>query len=126
MTRTERRQLERQHAKNSHRKSKGKILIDVATTLAEAQISATMQGARSMQFENKVYLRDIDDTWTGYDVLPELFTLPSYRYIYNDVYSKAEVDTNTERDDLAKQVMLMVFTTNLGNGSELDVKRILK
>jgi hypothetical protein len=78
-----------------------------------------------MQYDNKVYLRNIDDMWKEYDVLPELFTLPLYRDLYNSTYFKAEVDTNKERDDLAKQIMLMVFVSNLGTGSQLDVKQML-
>jgi hypothetical protein len=124
MTRTERRQLERQQAK-LEKKSKGTILIDVATTLDEALTKAKMSGLYSMQYDNKVYLRNIDDMWKEYDVLPELFTLPLYRDLYNSTYLEAEVDTNKERDDLAKQIMLMVFVSNLGTGSQLDVKQML-
>ena len=125
MTRSERRQLERQQAKNARNESKKQILIDVATTLEDAKRLSAQRGMWSFQYESKVYLRVYGNEWMEYDVLPELLTIPVYREMYREIYSKAEGDTSADRDYITKQVMLTVFTTNLGNGSEYDMKRVL-
>jgi hypothetical protein len=104
MTRTERRKLERQHAKQS---KKLKVLyIDVASTLEQATISAEKANAGSFQFNNKLYLRN-EWGWKEYDVLSKLLTFPQYKKIYNDVL--LETDGNS---DIAANVVLSVFTTN--------------
>ena len=125
MTRSERRQLERQQAKNTRNESKKQILIDVATTLEDAKRQSTNHGSHSFQFDGKLYLRVYGNEWMEYDVLPELLTIPVYREMYREIYSKAEADTSVDRDYITKQVILTLFTTNLGNGSEYDMTRVL-
>lgn len=126
MTRKERRQSERQEVKNSRRENKKQILIDVATSLEDALTQSTARGLYSMQYDSKVYLRIEEDTWKEFDVLPELFTFPKWREIYAEILPLAQGDTYEERDYICKQVILTVFTTNLGNGGELDMRHLLK
>jgi hypothetical protein len=107
MTRTERRQLERQQAKMNKKNDTKKLFIDVATTLQQAITSAERANAGSFQFNKKLYLRN-PFGWKEYDVLSELLTFPQYKEIYNDVLLSSDGD-----EEVAANIVLTVFTTNL-------------
>ena len=107
MTRTERRQLERQQAKMNKKNDIKQVIIDVATTLQQAIAGAEKANAGSIQFNNKLYLRN-PFGWKEYDVLSELLTFPEYRKIYNDVLLSSDGDK-----DMAANIVLLNFTTNL-------------
>ncbi len=107
MTRTERRQLERQQAKMNKKNDTKKLFIDVATTLQQAITSAERANAGSFQFNNKLYLRN-PFGWKEYDILSELLTFPQYKEIYDEALLNSDGNS-----DIAANIVLTVFTTNL-------------
>lgn len=110
MNRSERRQLERQQ-----RKSQKSIEVNVAHTLEQAIQHAEKSGVEFFGYDGIFYLKVLGK-WTSNDIIPELLVFPQYRKIYEKYSKMPEVG-----EMMAKDLLITVFSTNFGNGSEYDI-----
>ena len=110
MNRNERRQLERQQ-----RKSEKSITVGVAQTLQQALHHAEANGMECVGFEGIFYVK-IDGNWHMQDIISDLLQFPQYKKVYDEYRVKPDVG-----DLMAKDLLLVMFQTNLGNGGEYDI-----
>ena len=110
MNRNERRKLEREQSK-----SQKSIEIGVAQTLQQALQNAERGGAECVGFEGVFYIK-VNGIWHQQDIVPELLKFPQYRKVYNEYRVKPDVG-----DLMARDILLVMFQSNLGNGGEYDI-----
>jgi len=110
MTRTERRQFERQQAKQA----KKSIVIDVATTLELAKNRADSVGQTIFSYKGIMYVK-VENGWEEHDVVSDLLKMPAYLQLYNETIK----DPNNYR--IVNDLLLTVMQTNMGSGSKYDL-----
>jgi hypothetical protein len=117
MTRTERRQLERQQAKQNKRSGNaGEIRIATAQTL-EASISmAESQGAGSFTFNGVLYVEN-GGRWIKLDIFNQLLHFPQYLKLYS------ELKGQDQTEEVIKSLLLTVFITNMHQANEYDLSK---
>jgi len=110
MTRTERRQLERQQSKQA----KKSIVIDVATTLELAKNRADSVGQTIFSYKGIMYVK-VENEWKEHDIVSDLLKMPAYLELYNKIIK--DPNNYTVVNDL----LLTVMQTNMGSGSKYDL-----
>jgi hypothetical protein len=110
MNRNQKRRLEREQLK-----SKKTIEVSVATTLQEALQHAEINGIEGFGYEGMFYIK-VDNRWHEQNVVPELLQFPQYKKVYDEFKNKKDIG-----ELMAKDLLLAMFTTNIGNGGEYDI-----
>jgi len=110
MNRNQKRRLEREQLK-----SKKTIEVSVATTLQEALQHAERNGLEHFGYEGVFYIK-IGNRWQEHNIIPELLQFPQYKKVYDEYKVKKDCG-----EQMAKDLLLVMFTTNLGNNSEYDI-----
>ncbi len=96
-------------------KQKKSIEINVAKTLQEALQHAEKNGLEHFGYEGVFYVK-VNGNWTENDIIPELLQFPQYKKVYDEYRVKKDCG-----ELMAKDLLLVMFSSNIGNGGEYDI-----
>lgn len=111
-------QSKRQQRLEAKRQENRTITVDVIDSLENAIIHADSVGSNNFAYEGIFYVK-VNGVWTANDIVPELLRVPAYKKIYDEYKVKKDCGPK-----MVKDLLITIFTANLGEGNELDLQKL--